>query len=56
MQNNDSCLQEAMIIASESYSGSTYETHLFEPMHTDCVSAFMFRAEDYAMNTTPMAA
>ena len=56
MQNNDNCLREAMVIASESYSGSTYETHLFEPMDSDCASAFMFRAEEYLTAPAPMAA
>jgi hypothetical protein len=36
MQSTDECLQTAMFIASESYSGSTYETSLFGSKDNIC--------------------
>jgi hypothetical protein len=36
MQPTNDCLQNAMFIASESYSGSSYETDLLQSMNTNC--------------------
>ena len=36
MQPTNECLQAAMFIASESYSGSTYETSLFGAKDNIC--------------------
>ena len=56
MQNPSNCLHQAMFIASESYSGSAYQTALFEEMDDLCSDAFVPSYETDASNVPAMAA
>ena len=56
MQNPNDCLQQAMFIASESYSGSTYETGFFQAMDEDCDETIVIAPRDYAATAPAIAA
>jgi hypothetical protein len=56
MQNRNDCLNEAMFIASESYSGSTYENSLFEAMDKGCDEIVVIMQDDNAASVPVMTA
>jgi len=56
MKNRDDCLNEAMFIASESYSGSTYEMGLIEAMDKECDEIFVMLQDAELAPVPTMAA
>ena len=56
MQNRNDCLNEAMFIASESYSGSTYENSLFEMMDKGCDEIFVIMQDGNTASMPGMGA
>ena len=56
MQNRNDCLNEAMFIASESYSASTYENSLFEMMDKGCDEIFVIMQDGNTASMPGMGA
>jgi hypothetical protein len=56
MQNANDCLEKAMFIASESYSGSTYEMGLFQAMDELCDETIIMIPESAAATAPAIAA
>lgn len=52
MQNTAECLDRAMFIASESYSGSAYDTKLSWSISDSCNDMFGLPPEDWAVTSS----
>lgn len=46
MQTSDECLNQAMFLASESYSGSSYDLGAFQLMGSMCDEIFVLAPKD----------
>jgi hypothetical protein len=57
MQGNTNCLDQAMFIASESYSGSAYSTNLSWSINELCNKVLaLLPPEDWAISSMPITA
>jgi hypothetical protein len=56
MQTPNGCIEKAMFIASESYSGSTYEAALFHAMDESCDETIVMVLESDAATAPVIAA
>ena len=56
MKNSTDCLNQAMFLAAESYSGSSYESWLFEAMDGSCDESIVLLRESETAEVLVLAA